>query len=177
MISGETRRAESIITDLLDYSRVKSGNRVETAIRPLVEDTLQRYPSEDHIEIQVKIPEDLPLAFADPAQITQVLGNLLMNAYQAMPDGGKVGIAALAKTRKKKEVIAIQVSDTGTGIQPEHMDNLFEPLFTTKPRGIGLGLPICENLMKANGGWVEVSSELGKGSIFTIYLPVVEERP
>ena len=97
----------------------------------------------------------------------QVLGNLVVNACQAMAEGGKLTISASAK----KDLAAIAVKDTGTGISPENMKKLFEPLFTTKVKGIGLGLAVSRKLAEANGGRIEAQSERGKGSTFTIFLP------
>jgi signal transduction histidine kinase len=90
-----------------------------------------------------------------------------VNASQAMPKGGELTISA---TRKVKE-IAIAVKDTGVGIPPENMGKLFEPLFTTKPKGIGLGLAVTKILAEANSGRIETQSEPDKGSTFTVYLP------
>jgi len=85
-----------------------------------------------------------------------------------MPDGGELAVTA----RQEQEMIAIVVKDTGVGISPENMKKLFEPLFTTKAKGIGLGLAVSQKLVEANGGRIEVQSEAGKGSTFTVYLPV-----
>jgi signal transduction histidine kinase len=102
--------------------------------------------------------------------VIQVLGNLTLNACQAMKDGGRLIITS----RIQNERIRIAVQDTGTGISPENMKKLFEPLFTTKPKGIGLGLAVCQKLIKANNGRIEVESDgvPGKGSTFTVWLPV-----
>ena len=103
-----------------------------------------------------------------------MLGNLVTNACQAiaLPDGlpqaGKLTLSASLQG----DMIAIAVQDTGVGIPPENMGKLFEPLFTTKTKGIGLGLAVSQKLAEANGGRIEVQSELGKGSTFTVYLPV-----
>ncbi len=86
-----------------------------------------------------------------------------------MPNGGILEIRAVAD--QTKGTITISVRDTGSGITPEQMDKLFQPLFTTKARGIGLGLVVVKNLTQANGGRVEVQSEAGKGSVFTVTLP------
>jgi signal transduction histidine kinase len=92
-----------------------------------------------------------------------------------MPDGGIVTLAGKEKTTKGKPYIVLEVQDTGSGITPENLKRLFEPLFTTKQRGIGLGLATSKNLIESNGGRIEVSSEPGKGSLFTVYLPA--EKP
>jgi signal transduction histidine kinase len=106
--------------------------------------------------------------YVDPGQIGLVLGNLVINAYQAMPEGGSLIISA----RAEEDEVALSVADIGCGISQEYMAKLFEPLFTTKARGIGLGLAISKNLVEVNGGSIEVESEVGRGSIFTIRLPL-----
>jgi signal transduction histidine kinase len=97
----------------------------------------------------------------------QVFQNLITNAVQAMPGGGEVRIDA----RPAADFIEISVTDTGEGISPENMNKLFQPLFTTKAKGIGLGLVVCRNLVEANGGKIEVESRPEKGTIFTVRLP------
>ena len=117
---------------------------------------------------KVDIPNNLPKAFADPRQMEQVLGNLVLNAFQAMQVGGKLTISAAIQS----DMIIIEVHDTGTGILPENMGKLFEPLFTTKTAGIGLGLAVSKKLAEANGGRIEVTSEVNKGSLFRLILPI-----
>jgi signal transduction histidine kinase len=108
-----------------------------------------------------------PAVLVDAQQIKQVLANLIVNAYQAMPDGGTLTITV---TYTGAQAV-IKVTDTGGGIAPEHLDKLFEPLFTTKPKGIGLGLAISKNLVEANGGAIDVESEGEQGTTFTLVLP------
>lgn len=117
-----------------------------------------------------------------------MLQNLITNSVQAMPDGGVVSIGARLvrnfglriSTLESEEVstvpagdfVVVSVADTGEGITPENMRQLFQPLFTTKPKGIGLGLVVCKNIVDANGGVIEVESEPGKGATFAVWLPV-----
>jgi len=119
--------------------------------------------------VTTQTPSVLPPAFVDPWQIEQVLVNLVTNAYQAMAEGGRLTIVA---DLIEGDSIRIRVSDTGCGIPEENMGKVFEPLFTTRTRGIGLGLALSRNLVEANGGRIEVESEVGKGSTFTVWLPV-----
>ncbi len=179
MIEQETHTAEKIISDLLDFARIKSVDREPVSVPELVQRVLTRYPVPETVLAKVKVPANLPEVFADPRQMEQVLGNLVVNAYQAMASqssatgvasGGKLTIQAV---RRKKEV-AIAVCDSGVGIPPENMKKLFEPLFTTKLKGIGLGLAVSKKLAEANGGRIEVESEPGKGSTFTLVLSVHE---
>jgi PAS domain S-box-containing protein len=168
MIEHEAHTAEKIITDLLDFARIKSMEPEPVAVAGLVRQTLQRFPAPPPVEVALELPPDLPPVYADPRQMVQVLGNLTVNACQAMPTGGKLTITAY----RQEQMVAIAVKDNGVGIPPENMSKLFEPLFTTKLKGIGLGLAVSQRLAEANGGRIEVESEPGKGSTFTLVLPV-----
>jgi signal transduction histidine kinase len=100
----------------------------------------------------------------------QVLENLVTNAYQAMPEGGTLTIEA----KTVRDDVRLSIADTGMGIAKQDMAELFEPLFSTKPRGIGLGLAVTKTLVEANEGSIEVQSQEGKGSTFTLILPVAD---
>jgi PAS domain S-box-containing protein len=166
----ETRNAEKIISDLLDFSRIVTADRETVPVKKLVELTLERFPvpSGSNIRVRTRIPASLPPLQVDERQVVQVLGNLVSNACQAMPEGGELRISA----KVSGEMAILSVTDTGCGIAQENMARLFEPLFTTKPRGIGLGLAVSRKLAEANGGRIEVRSEPGKGSTFMVCLPV-----
>jgi PAS domain S-box-containing protein len=168
MIEQEVHNAEKIISDLLDFARVVSSDRKPVAVSDLVQHVLTRFPAPASVEVALEIPDDLTKVFADLRQVEQVLGNLIVNACQAMKDGGMLTISA----HRNKEMVAIAVKDTGVGILPDNMEKLFEPLFTTKAKGIGLGLAVSRKLAEANDGRIEVQSEPGKGSTFTLILPV-----
>jgi signal transduction histidine kinase len=107
---------------------------------------------------------------ADPEQLQQVFLNLLLNAIQAMPKGGMVTLTAIGDTEGKQ--VQIEVADTGLGIPKEHLSRIFDPFFTTKKEGTGLGLSVSARLIRAQEGHIAVSSRDGKGSVFTIFLPV-----
>jgi len=170
IIDTETHSAEKIITDLLDFARIKSADRKSAFVSELVYQTLKRYPVSPPVEAVLELPPNLPPVFADPQQIVQVLDNLVVNACQAMPEGGRLTFSA----RPEGQMVAISIMDTGVGIPTENLKKLFEPLFTTKTKGIGLGLPVSRKLVEANGGRIEVQSEPGKGSTFTVYLQVAK---
>jgi PAS domain S-box-containing protein len=172
IIEQEVRKAVKIISDLLDYARVISVEREQVGIARLVNQTLEHFPIPASVEVVLEMPDDLPEVYADPGQVGQVLGNLITNACQAMKSGGKITISAT----RQEGMAAIAVEDTGVGITPENMKRLFEPLFTTKARGIGLGLAVSRKLAEANGGRIEVQSEAGQGSTFTLFLPVQEDQ-
>ncbi|MBE3038408.1 MAG: PAS domain S-box protein, partial [Chloroflexi bacterium] len=168
MVEKETRTADKIITDLLDFARIQSMERESVAVSELVRQTLERFPAPPPVEVVLELPADLPPVYADPRQMMQVLDNLVVNACQAMPTGGKLTLLA----HRQEQMVVIAVKDSGVGIPPENMRKLFEPLFTTKLKGIGLGLAVSQKLAEANGGRIEVESEPGKGSTFSVYLPV-----
>jgi PAS domain S-box-containing protein len=171
MIEQEVNTAGRIINDLLDFGRIVSPDRQPVGVPELLERVLVRFPAPASVRVVIKIPDSLPKVFADPLHLEQVLGNLTTNACQAMKDSKDGGQLTISASLKKGQV-AIAIKDTGSGITPEHMQKIFEPLFTTKLRGIGLGLPVSKKLAEANGGSITVRSEPGKGSIFTVYLPV-----
>jgi PAS domain S-box-containing protein len=195
LIEKETHNAEKIINDLLDFSRVKSVECQPLTISDLVQRVLVRFPVPDSVRTSLQLPADLPQAFADPLQMEQVLGNLVINACQAMvlshgdpntgaPEGGQLTISACrsiapaslqptgGQSKFPDSWLQISVTDTGVGIPPENMKKLFEPLFTTKAKGIGLGLAVSRKLAEANDGCIEVLSQPGKGSTFTLFLPI-----
>jgi len=193
MIEQEVRNSEKIISDLLDFARIKSVDRVQVSVPDLVQRTLDRFPIPDSVKLVLDLNTDLPTVFADPRQMEQVLGNLIVNACQAMTSqGSTTGLPGLFKLTisahqipmdpgdhldspdrqvPQNRTVAIAVTDTGPGISPENLKKLFEPLFTTKIKGIGLGLAVSKKLAEANGGRIEVKSKLGKGSTFTLVLP------
>jgi signal transduction histidine kinase len=167
MISSEVRNSEKIVSDLLDLSRTKPAERERVEVSELIVQVLDRHNPPEEVQVSTEIGPDLPSVFVDPSQIGQVLDNLLTNAYQAMPEGGKLSIEA----KVEEDRLLVSITDTGTGISQENIEGLFEPLFTTKARGTGLGLAVCKNLVEANGGSIEVESQEGKGSTFTVILP------
>ena len=171
IIKNEIRTADKIIADLLDFSRIKPMEQELVAIAGLVRQVLERFPAPTGVAVTLDLPENMPQVYAVPHQLVQVLGNLAANAYQAMPEGGSLVISNQLSVINEQEFVTVSVRDTGMGISPEDMEKLFEPLFTTKSRGIGLGLAVCKKLAEANQGWIDVQSVLGEGSTFTVYLP------
>jgi signal transduction histidine kinase len=112
------------------------------------------------------LAENLRPVMVDPDQIRLILNNLFANAIQAMPEGG----ALIVQTRPLEDTLEVTVADTGSGIAPDHLERIFEPLFTTKSKGIGLGLSLARRLAEANGGSIRVESLLGQGSRFMVEL-------
>jgi signal transduction histidine kinase len=169
IIKSEIANSGRIVSDLLDAVRTKLPNAEIVSVRELLEQTLDKLDISSTVTVKLDIPETLSPLRVDAQQIHQVLHNLISNGVEAMPEGGTLEIGAsvdaLAGT------ITISVRDSGSGMAPEILPKLFQPLFTTKARGIGLGLVVVKNLTEANGGTVKVESEVGKGSVFFVTLP------
>ncbi len=192
IIEKEARTSDKIITDLLDFARHRSVDRESVPVADLIHEMFERFPAPLSVTVTLDIPPELPKIFVDPHNLVQILGNLTVNACQAMPKGGQLSIACRKSSTIKEQAsissdslitdpstapitnnwVLMSVKDSGTGISVENMPKLFEPLFTTKTKGIGLGLAVSRKLIEANGGRIEVESEVGLGSTFTLWLPV-----
>lgn len=190
---ASAEKATQLTRKLLTFSRKQPSHPEILNLNHLLRDfekVLSRVVSED-IELVMKLPDDPLYVFIDPAEIEQVIMNLAINARDAMPKGGKLLIEVcpveLDETYteahpdiKPGRYIVLSITDTGEGIDPEVIDHIFEPFFSTKPdgKGTGLGLAIVYGIVKQAGGGIHVYSEPGKGSTFKIYLPASHEiRP
>jgi signal transduction histidine kinase len=169
LLDSELQGADETITNLLDFSRVRQAEQMVASAADIVRDVMARHDVRS-IEFVEEL-QDLKVV-VDPGQIRQVIGNLVTNALQAMPNGGRLTI----RVYKNVSAVHIDVSDTGTGMTAETLAKIFQPLFTTKAKGIGLGLSVCDSLIQANGGRIRVASAPGQGSTFTVELPAVESR-
>lgn len=167
IISAEVDNAERIVSDLLDFSRIKSSDKKAVDISELFARLLEKHPPPEGVRVTTEIASDPPSVYVDPRQMEQVLTNLVTNACQAMPEGGDL----IIEVEEVKNKLRISIIDTGCGMSSEDRQKIFEPLFTTKAQGIGLGLSITRNLLANNGGSIEAKSEEGKGSTFTVILP------
>jgi len=185
IIEKEIANSLRIITDLLDFARTKTPQIKTVTVRELMDESLGRCTIPVNVALRTGIPDTLPLLRIDLLQMGQVLTNFISNAVQAMPKGGALRVAArlvpsspatvqlgYPQATPPQDFIEIAVTDTGEGIRPENMGKLFQPLFTTKAKGIGLGLVVCRTLVEANGGRIEVASEFGKGACFSVQLPI-----
>jgi signal transduction histidine kinase len=170
-IKQEVQNTERIINDLLDFERAGSADPEPVSVTELVQRVLERHPTPPSVKVTLELPADLPKIYADSRQMKQTLGYLVINAYQSMKDSGELVISSQCSVIHEKSFVSIHVHDNGTGITPENMQRIFEPLFTTKSKGLGLGLAISKKFVEANDGRIEVESEAGKGSTFTVYLP------
>lgn len=170
IIQEESTRANKIISELLDFARTKNNETIMVDINSLINQTLERTQKPDNITVTTCLTEHLPNISIDPGKMQQAFQNIIVNAFQAMPDGGALEITDIYDD----DVIEITFKDTGVGISPENLQRLFEPLFSTKIKGIGLGLSITKEIVELYKGKIEVESEVGVGSIFRVKLPINE---
>lgn len=172
-VAGQVEYMDKIVSDLQDYAKPLKPELVETSLQQLINDALSTVTVPESVEVFTEIEEDInfPKLMVDPTPMKRVFTNLFTNALQAMPSGGQLTIRA----SKTDEAVLVSVEDTGLGIPEENLPKLFQPLFTTKPKGMGFGLPVCKRLVEAHGGNITVKSQVGKGSTFTITMPREKE--
>jgi signal transduction histidine kinase len=169
MFVPEVKRMNNIIGTLLDYARQHEMRRVPTDIHQLLEKIILMVTF-DTRRLQVKIKKDFKAQLqplGEESRMMQVFLNLVNNAIQAMPKGGEITLV----TEDLGNMTRVQVIDTGEGITPENLQRISSPFFTTKEKGTGLGLAITRKILEEHLGRLEITSELGKGSVFSVYLP------
>lgn len=167
ILEREVNSANLIVSDLLDFARKKPPSLKQTDLNDVIMDTLTHIPVPQNTKVTTKL-DKVPSMLLDPEQIRRVLQNIILNAVQAMPDGGKLAI----QTVKQDNSVKITFTDTGIGIPEENLPKLFTPLFSTKAKGVGLGLTICKQIVEDHDGNITIRSKEGKGSTFTIKLPI-----
>lgn len=164
---AETERLNRVISQLIEFARPLTLKKEPTNLTDLVRHTIRLVEAEARksaVEIDVKADEDLPQADMDPDKIKQVLLNIFLNALAAMPTGGRLSIELAAQ----KEWMDVTVSDTGEGIKEEDLPRIYDPYFTSKPAGTGLGLAVVQKIMDAHGGLVQMESKAGSGTKVTL---------
>ncbi len=176
IIESEVERCKRIVDGLLDFSRPRGRVRQSISVNSVVERALfllKHHARFKQLAVDASLAEDLPLVDASSEQLIQVMIALLMNAADAMPQYGKLHVRTLARSQSQ---VVIEVEDEGSGMTRAQMARIFEPFYSTKEqgRGTGLGLAICHGIVTDHGGRIEVASQLGAGSTFTIILPVGE---
>lgn len=164
----EINSSNKIISDLLGFSRVGKPAVSFTRVKKMIDEAISRVPIPENIELAERLGTDRAEVEVDSDQIQQVLVNVITNSVQAMPGGGKLTIAA----REKGRFLEVEITDTGVGIPRENVGRVFEPLFTTRAKGIGLGLAVCKSIIDRHGGDIEVRSKVGEGTTFKITLPL-----
>ena len=170
IIEKETERSVKIVNDLLGFSRTAKPAVSPADIKLIIESSLSRVKIPANIEEKVLLEEPLPLISVDATQIDQVFANLIQNACDAMQKGGLLTIHA----RKENEFLAVTFTDTGCGIPENAKNKIFDPLFTTKPKGMGLGLAISINIIQRHEGYIDLKSKEGEGASFIVKLPITK---
>lgn len=176
-IHRQTSRASSIVNNLLNFSRVSDSRYTMVDLNRVIDDTIQLLEAQlrnTEIEVVRRYAENLPLAPGNAPKLQQVLMNLILNARDAMPRGGRLEIT----TEANNDSVVIKVRDTGLGIAPEHLAKIYDPFFTTKQigKGTGLGLAVSYGIIRDHGGHISVESKLGEGTLFQITLPLAARQ-
>jgi PAS domain S-box-containing protein len=167
VIDEQTAYINKIVTDLQDYARPAAPRIEDVDLDKAIQTTISNMDIPENIEFSYYVPEGFPKLKADASFLKRILTNLISNAVQAMPRGGKLIITTSAEDEKA----LISVEDSGKGIPEEYRDQMFKPLFTTKSKGQGFGLAVCKKLTEAMNGTISFDSQAGKGTRFTIQLP------
>jgi signal transduction histidine kinase len=165
-IERNVELADGVITALSNFAKVSVPNLRPIAVEPVVREVLELHPPDDAIAVTVECSPELPKALGDGDQLRIAFGNLVRNARDAMPDGGRLTISS----RVVDGFIEVSIADSGVGIPADDLARVMEPLYSTKARGLGLGLAITRSIVEKNQGTLRVASEPGHGSVFTIRL-------
>jgi signal transduction histidine kinase len=184
IIGQQTERITKIIQQLLGFVRKKNPEQKSMKMGTLLEiilDFLDHQIQKQNVRVVKEISDDLPPVMGDPDQLQQVFLNLILNAIQSMPEGGILRLSTSSNLISKeglengqRQYVIVSVKDTGLGMEREVVQNIFNPFFTTKDTGTGLGLMVSQGIVQDHEGWIEVESELGKGSLFKVYLPTLQ---
>ncbi len=177
-IMTQADRASQVVKNLLEFARTKRVGLKDLRIEDVLEHTLKLVKNQlsvAQIQIEKEIAPDLPLIHAKQEDLQQAFVNIFLNAVHAMPEGGKIRIRA---GRGPEGFLHVDLTDTGTGIKPEDLENIFDPFYTTKSAGsgTGLGLSIVYSIIRVHGGTIEARSEVGQGTTFSIYLPIITRK-
>ena len=168
LLEKEVANSERIIGSMLDYARARPPRLKQVDINQIFRQVLSRIHMPKNIDTIYTTIESIPGTMADKDQLDQAFGNIILNAIQAMPQGGELTITL---DTRDPGWLTISIADTGGGISKENLKKVFEPLFTGKAKGIGLGMAISKTFVQGHGGSIDVQSEIGKGTTFTIKLP------
>ena len=174
----EVERLDRVVQELLDFAKPVTAERKASDANSIVDDALSLVAEDAafrNVEIVSDLAAELPDVMVDGRQLRQVLLNVLLNGIEAMRDGGRLTVRTRLRANENPPV-AIEISDTGVGMSEDEMDKLFEPFYTTKPEGTGLGLTIVSRLIEQNRGRLGVQSVRGEGTTFTISLPADAEE-
>ncbi len=170
LIEGDIKYSNKIVNDLLDFSGEIHLHRTKVGIKSLIRKTLSKIDVPKKVKI-IDSTDNTPEVLIDGDQMTRAFQNLITNAIEAMPKGGRLEI----KSEKTGDCIKISFRDTGVGIPEKNLSKLFTPLFTTKAKGVGMGLAICKRIINTHGGSIKIKSKEGEGTLVTVTIPVTKE--
>jgi two-component system NtrC family sensor kinase len=176
-VEHEVERINRSLEGFVSFARLPVPQHRWVDVGPLVRDACRLFEpqaKEAGVTLRAEVPSDLPRIRADADQIRQVVTNLILNAIQAMPDGGEALIEAVQSAGEREPGIRLRVRDSGPGVPGSHLPRIFEPFFTTKGTGLGLGLAMVKRIVEAHGGAITCESQLGVGTQFDIVLPAAE---
>ncbi len=168
IVDDEINSSNKIISDLLGFSRVGKPAVSPIRVEGIIDDAISHSHIPENIELNKKLDTSLPAVEIDTDQIRQVMVNIITNGTQAMPEGGKLTIEA----KRNDNFLELKISDNGVGIPDDIIGKIFDPLYTTRAKGIGLGLAVCKSIIDRHDGHIDVESSVGKGTTFTIKLPL-----
>jgi signal transduction histidine kinase len=168
IVDDEINSSNKIINDLLGFSRVGKPAVSPVKIEKVIDEAIAHIPIPESVELIKNLDGSIPEIKVDSDQIRQVFVNIITNAVQAMPEGGRLTVGV----RIEDKSLEVEFIDNGTGMPEESIGKIFDPLYTMKARGIGLGLAVCRSIVERHGGRIEVKSQIGQGSTFTVKLPL-----
>ena len=175
----EVSRLEKILSDLLNYTRDEIPAFQEVDLREILEDSLSMVSEkfdDGKIQLTKHFAEGLPKVRGDHQQLLQVFSSLFNNAYEAMKGKGELSIRVLAISKNGSSLVRVEVENTGSGIDPENLHNIFNPFYSTKDSGLGLGLPLIYRIVTSHQGQIEVDNRPGEGVTFIVTLPSAQEE-
>jgi signal transduction histidine kinase len=170
----EVGRVEQILNDILQYTREEPVPFQVVDVRRILDESLAMALEgleNEEIQVRKQVEEDIPRVLGDEQQLKQAFVNLCTNACQAMNDSGVLSIRVYAISRNGGSYVRIEFQDTGKGVAPEDLHNIFNPFYTTKESSLGLGLPIVHKIVTSHGGEIKVDNHPGEGATFVITLP------
>ena len=176
-VKDEIRRLNGMVENFLNFGKLKKPELRPASVADLVDEVCVLSSSmmkDRKVEIEIRSDNHIPLLLIDREQLKSCLLNVVINAVQAMPGGGRIRLNIMQEGEPGNEQnVRISITDTGQGISPLELERIFEPYFTTKEAGIGLGLPLAKNLIEGHGGTIEVTSTVGAGTEVTLKLPII----
>lgn len=178
IIGEEIKRLDKIINDFLKFARLTESELQPTDLNQIINDTLMLFRGlmGETVELHLSLDPDLPIVLGDADQLKQVCINIIMNAIEAMKAGGHLWITTEVVKNGSREMVSLRIMDSGEGIKPEYLKKIFQPFFSTKDKGGGMGLSICDRIIQNHGGFVRVSSKTGEGTEFDIRLPMHQKN-